>query len=78
MRPWSRHGEGGMSGMKSIKRIILDFILWCSCLNLVRAFWVSMEVGLYGVATSSQEDTIISILFSSLLWWVVCRWQDEG
>lgn len=64
--------------MKGIKRIIFDFILWCGCLSLVRAFWASMEVGLYGVATSSQEDTIIGILFSSLLWWVICRWQEEG
>lgn len=64
--------------MKNIKMAIIDFLLWCGCISLINAIWVSIEVAIYGVPVPSQEDTLIGMLFSTFLWFEVRRWLKEA
>lgn len=59
-----------------LKDIATNLLLWSGCINVIRAFWMSLEIQYYGAAVGSSEDTIICVLFATLLWWVVHKWFE--
>lgn len=65
--------------MNKMKNGVVSFLLWSGCVNVIRAFWISIETAIQqGQAVNEATDTIICVLFSTALWWIVRGWDQEA
>lgn len=64
--------------MNMVKGKVINLLLWCGCLTIIQAVWETIEIACYGMAVPSLEDTVIGVLFATVLWRAVLDWAKEA
>ena len=60
--------------MKKIKIFIVDAIIWFGIFTLLSSLWMLLEIVFDGGVQESISDSLISIIFVTIIWWQIRNW----
>ena len=60
--------------MKKIKIFIVDAIIWFGIFTLLSSLWILLEIVFDGGVQESISDSLISIIFVTMVWWQIKNW----
>ena len=60
--------------MKKIKIFIVDAIIWFGIFTLLSSLWMELEIVFDGGVQESISDSLISIIFVTIIWWQIKNW----
>ena len=60
--------------MKKIKIFIVDAIIWFGIFTLLSSLWMLLEIVFDGGVQESISDSLISIIFVTMVWWQIKNW----
>ena len=60
--------------MKKIKIFIVDAIIWFGIFTLLSSLWMVLEIVFDGGVQESISDSLISIIFVTMVWWQIKNW----
>ena len=60
--------------MKKIKIFILDILIWAGIFILLSSLWIVLEIVFDGGVQKSISDSLISIIFVTIIWWQIKKW----
>ena len=60
--------------MKKKKIFILDILIWFGIFTLLSSLWMVLEIVFDGGVQESISDSLISIIFVTIIWWQIKNW----
>ena len=57
-----------------MKKIIVDTIIWFGIFTLLSSLWMVLEIVFDGGVKESISDSLISIIFVTMVWWQIKNW----
>ena len=60
--------------MKKKKIFILDILIWAGIFILLSSLWIVLEIVFDGRVQKSISDSLISIIFVTIIWWQIKKW----
>ena len=60
--------------MKKIKIFIVDAIIWFGIFTLLSSLWMLLEIVFDSGVQESISDSLISIIFVTMVWWQIKNW----
>lgn len=57
-----------------MKKIIVDTIIWFGIFTLLSSLWMVLEIVFDGGVQESISDSLISIIFVTMVWWQIRNW----
>ena len=60
--------------MEKIKAFIVDMLMWYGIFALLSSLWMVFEIVLDGGVQKSISDSLISIIFVTVVWWQIKKW----
>ena len=57
-----------------MKKIIVDTIIWFGIFTLLSSLWILLEIVFDGGVQESISDSLISIIFVTMVWWQIKNW----
>ena len=57
-----------------MKKIIVDTIIWFGIFTLLSSLWMLLEIVFDGGVQESISDSLISIIFVTMVWWQIKNW----
>ena len=60
--------------MKKKKIFILDILIWFGIFILLSSLWMVLEIVFDGEVQKSISDSLISIIFVTIIWWQIKNW----
>ena len=57
-----------------MKKIIVDIIIWFGIFTLLSSLWMVLEIVFDGGVQESISDSLISIIFVTMVWWQIRNW----
>ena len=57
-----------------MKKIIVDTIIWFGIFTLLSSLWMVLEIVFDGGVQESISDSLISIIFVTMVWWQIKNW----
>ena len=57
-----------------MKKIIVDTIIWFGIFTLLSSLWMVLEIVFHGGVQESISDSLISIIFVTMVWWQIKNW----
>ena len=60
--------------MEKIKIFIVDMLMWFGIFTLFSSLWMVLEIVLDGGVQESISDSLISIIFVTMVWWQIRNW----
>ena len=57
-----------------MKKIIVDTIIWFGIFTLLSSLWIVLEIVFDGGVHKSISDSLISIIFVTMVWWQIKNW----
>ena len=60
--------------MEKIKIFIVDAIIWFGIFTPLRSLWMVLEDVFDGGVQESISDSLISIIFVTIIWWQIRNW----
>ena len=60
--------------MEKIKIFIVDILIWFGIFTPFRSLWMVLEYAFDGGVQESISDSLISIIFVTIIWWQIRNW----
>ena len=60
--------------MEKIKIFIVDILIWFGIFTPLRSLWMVLEDAFDGGVQESISDSLISIIFVTIIWWQIRNW----
>ena len=60
--------------MEKIKIFIVDILIWFGIFTPFRSLWMVLEDAFDGGVQESISDSLISIIFVTIIWWQIRNW----
>ena len=60
--------------MEKIKTFIVDMLMWYGIFALLSSLWMVLEIVFDGGVQESISDSLISIIFVTMIWWKIKKW----
>ena len=60
--------------MEKIKTFIVDMSIWSGIFTLLSSLWMVLEIVFDGGVQESISDSLISIIFVTIIWWQIRNW----
>ena len=60
--------------MEKIKIFIVDILIWFGIFTPLRSLWMVLEIVFDGGVKESISDSLISIIFVTMVWWQIRNW----
>ena len=57
-----------------MKKIIVDTIIWFGIFTILSSLWMVLEIVFDGGVQESISDSLISIIFVTMVWWQIKNW----
>ena len=60
--------------MEKIKTFIVDMLMWFGIFTPLSILWMALEYAFDGGVQESISDSLISIIFVTMVWWQIKKW----
>ena len=64
--------------MEKIKIFIVDILIWSGIFTLLSGLWMALEIAFDGGVEESISDSLISIIFVTMVWWQIKKWMGTN